>query len=70
MAASDTEILAAINDAILAIVTGRTASYSINGRSLTKLSLSELQEMKSKYEARIAAASGGMFTVSQFRDAE
>lgn len=64
MAATAQEQLDAIDDAILAIVTGRVAQVSRGtagggSQSLSRLSLSELRQLRSEVAARAAAASAG-----------
>ncbi len=72
MAVTDQQILTAIDEAILAIVTGKNAAMSVEGRNLQRLGLEQLQTMKREYEARIARASsaGGMFGVANMRGVE
>ena len=64
------EELALIDEAIRAILSGGVASYSINGRSLTKLDYRMLVQRKAELEAQIAQQTGGMFVASQFRRPE
>lgn len=64
------EELALIDEAIRAILSGGVASYSINGRSLTKLDYRMLVQRKAELEAQIAQQAGGMFVASQFRRPE
>jgi hypothetical protein len=53
------EMLDNVNTAINGILTGGgVQSYSINGRSLTKYSLGELQTLKKDLQAQLAAESG------------
>ena len=57
MAATNQQILDAVNDAILARVTGSAVkSYSIAGRSLTSYNISELKELKKFLEDEISRA--------------
>ena len=62
--------LALVNAAISAILSGTVSSYSTDGRSATKLSLSDLRAHRAELQAQIARLSGGMFAVAQFRTPE
>lgn len=62
--------LTAVNAAILAIVTGKAQSYSINGRTVTRLDLNSLRELRKELEAVIARASSGTFLLARFRQAD
>lgn len=59
MSNTDTERLEEIRLAIDSLISGRTASYGVNGRQVTRLNLKELYEIESNMVARIAAATGG-----------
>lgn len=61
------EILDAVNTAIQAILTGGAVqSYNINGRNLTKYSLTELYNLRKELKKAIAAASGTGRNYAQF----
>lgn len=53
--ATAAEMVTAIDEAISGVVTDRVSSYSINGRSLVKLSITELLAARGYY-AKIAAS--------------
>ena len=50
--------LEAVDNAILAILEGRTANYSINGRNATFLDIDKLEQIKSNLQHRIARQKG------------
>ncbi len=52
------ETLDALRTAEFEIVTRGAASYSVNGRSFTALSLKDLREAITYYEAQVSAATG------------
>lgn len=61
------EMLDNVNTAINARLTGcGVQSYSINGRSVSKYSLSELQSLKEKLQNQLAAESGAGRTYAGF----
>ena len=73
MSASDQQILDAVNDAILSIVTGKNESVGIGGRNLQRLGIDKLQAMKREYEVRIARSytrTGGIFAAVRMRPSE
>lgn len=61
--------LTAVNAAILAIVTGKAQSYSLHGRNVTRLDLTQLRELRKELEAVIARSSSGTFLLARFREA-
>lgn len=70
---TDQQMLDAVNEAILAIVTGKNASVGIAGRSLQRLGIDKLQELKREYERRLARAdarTGGVFAAARMRPSE
>ena len=69
LAAAQAE-LALLNGAIATILAGGVSSYSVNGRSVMKLSLKDLTEQRRELENLIARLGNGMFSVVQFRDPE
>lgn len=56
------ERLDAVQATIHAIVTGGVSSYSINGRKLDALPLSELRQMERELKLEIARKKSGGFT--------
>ena len=70
-AAQITARLVKVRSAIDAVLDGKVASYSISGRSLANLSISELQTMENNLEAKLARvqASGRTASVVRFRGA-
>lgn len=71
--ATDQQILDAVNEAILAIVSGKNASVGIAGRNLQRLGIDKLQELKREYERRLARSdtrTGGIFAAARMRPAE
>lgn len=51
----------------LSIATGGVSSYSVPGRSVTKLSLGEINKEIARVEANIAAREGGLVTYASLR---
>lgn len=51
----------------LAIVSGGVSSYSVPGRSVSKLSLADLNAEIARTESRIAAHNGGLITYANLR---
>lgn len=51
------ELLGLVNDAIKKLVLGGVQSYTIGKRSLTRLNLKDLRELKQQLEGEIADAS-------------
>lgn len=65
------EMLDNVNTAINAILTGGgVQSYSINGRSLTRYSLSELQKLKIDLQKQLGAETNIGRSYAQFEDAD
>ena len=56
--ANPSQIIAAIDAQILAIITGGVASYSVPDLQITKLSLTQLRDMRREFEGIEAADSG------------
>lgn len=65
---TDAELLESTREAIDALTTGGVESYSLNGRSVTKLNLKELWDQVTTLEKRISRTSNGMFGVAEFQD--
>lgn len=61
------QMLAAYQAALLAIVTGRAESYTINGRSYTALDIAELEAGVDRYERKVSRATRPMMGVVTFR---
>lgn len=61
MSLSDAALLEETKKAIDALTTGQVSSYSLNGRSVTRLNLAELWNQRTRLEAIIASASRGSF---------
>lgn len=60
-------LLSQIEAAITALVVGGASSYSIGGRSVTKLDLTELYDMRERVLAQIQRESGsGAFRLAKF----
>ena len=56
MSATATEMLSAVEDAIQAILTGgAVAEYSVGGKSLRRMGIAELYELRSKLKAEVNA---------------
>lgn len=66
MAATDAQLLAAAEDALLALLNGSVQSYSINGRTYNALNLTELRKTVNELRARVARASRGAFELGSF----
>jgi len=61
-------LLAVVNNAIAARLSGgAVAAYSINGRNIQYISLSELREMRKELQAQVAAEKGGARTFVSFK---
>lgn len=65
---SNLEIAVEIQEAILSILAGTVQSYSIAGRSFTKLNLKDLEEMYTYYETRANRDSYGIVALADQRD--
>ena len=59
MAVSPDDMIAAIDAALMGTLTANQQAYSINGRSLTRLSPRELIEVRKHYVQLALSASGG-----------
>jgi hypothetical protein len=67
--ATTQEMLDAVNAAINARLTGgAVAAYSINGRNIQYIPLSELRELKKELQAQLAAEKGGARTFASFKN--
>jgi len=63
------EMLDAVNAAINARLTGgAVASYSINGRNIQYIPLSELRDLKKELQAQVSAEKGGVRTFVSFKN--
>lgn len=69
MPVTDAELLDAYKTAELAIVSGQTQAYTVNGRAWTGLSLKELRERIAELEQKIARSGRRVFAVGTFRSA-
>lgn len=58
-------LLAQVEAAISALLTGGASSYSIGSRSVTKLDLGQLFEERRMLQAEVARSNGGMFTLAK-----
>lgn len=66
MALSTAQELNLVQEAIQALTIGGHSSYSIGGRSVTKLSLGELQSREKELIARLAQENrGSIFSVAK-----
>ncbi len=68
-ALSDSALLTATREAIDALTTGRVSSYSLAGRTYTKLNLDELWGQVDRLEKRIRRASKGISSIAVMREA-
>lgn len=59
MALDPSSLLTQVESAITALLTGGHSSYSIGGRTVTKLDLSQLFEERRLLQREVNAASGG-----------
>lgn len=61
------ELLDEAKAALMALLEGRAAAYSINGRSYTAQNLGELRQLIQDLQARVSRESGaGMFRLGGF----
>ena len=67
--ATSASLLAQVESAIVALLTGGASSYSIGGRSVTKLDLGELFEWRRELKKDVASESGGTFRLAKMRRA-
>lgn len=66
--ASPSSLLAQIDAAIEALLTGGASSYSIGARSVTKLDLADLFAQRRMLQAEVAREStGGMFRLAKLQ---
>lgn len=66
--ATDQEILDAIDSAISGTASaGGVKSYTINGRSVERMSIKELMEARGILQARISRSRGGILQVARPR---
>lgn len=65
--ATTQSLLAAVEAAIEALVTGGASSYSIGGRSVTKLNLAELFEQRRMLQSQLDRENNGMFRLAKMR---
>lgn len=56
---TDTQLLADVNDAIDALVTGRVEEYSLGSRRVRYADLRNLREFRAELERRISMATTG-----------
>jgi hypothetical protein len=62
-------LLAVVNNAIAARLSGgAVAAYSINGRNIQYISLSELRQMRQELQAQVSAAKGNARTFVSFKN--
>jgi len=59
MASTAAELLAVYDEAILALVRGGASSYSIGGRTVTKLNLRDLEKRRDELALQVERESGG-----------
>lgn len=65
--ATTASLLAQIESAIEALLTGGASSYSIGSRTVTKLDLGELFEQRRMLQAEVARESGGLFRLAKMQ---
>ncbi len=65
-APTDQQLLDEVKSAILEIVQGRGASYTIGGRQYTALDLDKLRSLEGELRARISRRRTGMFQQGTF----
>ena len=53
--ATNSEMLTSVRTAIAAVLAGGNSSYSINGRTFTRLDLDTLLRMEKEYAGRVAS---------------
>lgn len=56
---TDSEMLDAVKTAIYQLTLGGVQSYTINGRTVTRMNLTELRTLRQDLELRVAQAAGG-----------
>lgn len=67
--ASTATLLAAIDTAIEALLSGQHSSYSVDGRSVTRLDLGALFKQREKLQRQLDRESSGTFRVAKMRRA-
>lgn len=61
------QLLDEVNTALSALITGGASSYSIQGRTVTKLDLAALLDARDKLTRELERQSGvGIFTLAKF----
>jgi hypothetical protein len=60
-------MLAAVQAAILDVVTNGHSSYSIEGRSVTRLDLDKLRKLEKEYSSQVAHESGASVRLAKMR---
>lgn len=65
--ATSASLLAQIDAAIEALLTGGASSYSIGARSVTKLDLAQLFNEKRILEGQVSREANGMFRLAKFQ---
>lgn len=65
MALDPAALLAQVEDAISALLTGGASSYSIGARTVTKLDLDQLLRERRSLLAEVSRSSSGMFTLGK-----
>jgi hypothetical protein len=55
---TDSELLDAVKSAMSGTLSRNAQAYTVNGRSLTSLSLSELMKLRDYLEGKVAEAAG------------
>lgn len=65
--ATSASLLAQIEAAIEALLTGGASSYSIGSRSVTKLDLADLLEQRRLLQTQVDRESNGMFRLAKLR---
>jgi hypothetical protein len=65
--ATTASLLAQIDAAIEALLTGGASSYSIGARSVTKLDLATLFNEKRMLEGQLSRETSGMFRLAKFQ---
>ncbi len=67
---TDQEYLAAVESALQYILSGYAAEYETNGRRLSYLGITELNNLRNQLKASVARSSDGIFSVVEFRGGE
>jgi hypothetical protein len=67
MSITTQQLLNEVNEALSALITGGASSYSIQGRTVTKLDVNALLEARDRLTRELERQSGaGIFTVAKF----